>query len=66
MDSKQFNNLLNEMVRDIEENIHLLEEVKHTVEQEYDEDKKHHPTFKYQSPDAWLTPSHSQKSGHVI
>jgi rubrerythrin len=25
-----------------------------------------HPEFKYQNPDAWLTPSHSQKTGHVI
>ena len=24
------------------------------------------PEFKYQNPDAWLTPSHSQKSEQVI
>lgn len=24
-----------------------------------------HPEFKYQNPDAWLTPSHRQKTGHV-
>ena len=66
MDSKRFNDLLNEIVQDIEENISLLEDVKYLVEQEQVKDKKEHPTFKYQSPDAWLTPSHSQKTGHVL
>jgi hypothetical protein len=26
----------------------------------------YHPEFKYQNPDAWLTPNHSQKTEHVI
>lgn len=30
------------------------------------ENPETNPEFKYQNPDAWLTPSHSQKTGHVI
>ena len=66
MNAHKFNELLNEIVREIEEHIVLLEEIKKIVEHEQQKDKKKHPLFKYQSPDAWLTPSHSQKSGHVI
>ena len=66
MNSHKFNELLNEIAQDIEEHIILLEEIKKIVEQEQNKDKKNHPLFKYQSPDAWLTPSHSQKTGHVI
>ena len=66
MNSRKFNDLLNEIVRDIEEHISLLEEIKNIVEQNQNMGKTEHPLFKYQSPDAWLTPSHSQKTGHVI
>lgn len=66
IDGKEFNHLLETMVQDIEENIHLLEEIKTEVEKEQNKNKKEHPAFKYNSPDAWLTPSHSQKSRHVI
>ena len=66
IDGKEFNHLLETMVQDIEENIHLLEEIKSEVEKEQNKNKQKHPIFKYQSPDSWATPSHSQKSKHVI
>lgn len=64
--SHTFNEMLNEIVQDIEEHIRLLEEIKRIVEDEKNKGKGKHPLFKYQSPDAWLTPSHSQKTEHVI
>ena len=66
MNSSKFNELLNEVVQDIEEHIILLEEIKKIVDYEQNKGKMKHPVFKYQSPDAWLKPSHSQKTGHVI
>jgi hypothetical protein len=62
MDSQKFNDLLSEMVQDIEEHILLSEEIKIIIEHELNKDKKNHPVIKYQSPDAWLTPSHSQRN----
>ncbi len=66
MDAKKFNELLEAMVQDIEKNIDLLEEIKTEIEKQQNKDKKTHPAFKYQSPDSWITPSHSQKTKHVI
>ena len=62
MDSQKFNDLLNEMVQDIEEHILLSEEIKIRIEHELNKDKKNHQIIKYQSPDAWLTPTHSQRN----
>ena len=61
MDSQKFNDLLNEIIQDIEENIHLLEDIKNIIQNEQNKNKKKNPLFKYQTPDAWLTPSHSQQ-----
>jgi hypothetical protein len=63
---KEFDKLLNDMAQEIEEHIILLEEIKSKIEQHQNKDKKNHPVFKYQSPDAWVTSTHSQKTGHVI
>jgi rubrerythrin len=66
MNADKFNELLNEIVQDIEEHIILLEEIKKIVDHEQHREREKHPLFRYQSPDSWLTPSHSQKTGHVI
>ncbi|MEJ2126243.1 MAG: hypothetical protein P8X87_01130 [Candidatus Bathyarchaeota archaeon] len=66
MDAKEFNQMLQEIVQDIEKHIHLLEEIKTKIEEQQNKNKKKHPTFKYQSPDSWISPSHSQKTKHVI
>jgi hypothetical protein len=65
MDSKKFNEYLKEIIRDIEQHMLILEEIKVTLENEQTKDKKIHPSFKYQSPDAWFVPTHSQKTNHV-
>ena len=66
MDSEKFNELLTEIVQDVEENIHLLEDIKNNIQTAQNKNKRKNPLFKYQNPDSWLTPNHSQKSGHVI
>lgn len=66
MDAKKFNQMLREMVQDIEKHIHLLEEIKMKIQELQNKNKRRHPMFKYQSPDSWLTPSHSQKTKHVL
>ena len=66
VEPNEFNDLLQEIVYDVEEEINLLEDVKKIIDAEQNKEKKNHPVFKYQSPDAWFTPSHSQKTGHVI
>lgn len=66
MDSKKFSNKLKEIVRDIEEHIRLLQEVNSIIENEQTKDKDKHPSVKYQTPDAWFVPTHSQKEEHVI
>jgi hypothetical protein len=66
MDGKEFNQLLQGMVQDIEKHIHLLEEIKTEIQKQQNKNKKKHPAFKYQSPDSWVRPSHSQKTKHVI
>jgi hypothetical protein len=66
MSGKDFSEFLNDMVREIEEHILLLEEIKSKIEQHENKGKNKQPQFKYQNPDAWFMPSHSQKTGHVI
>ncbi len=66
MDAKKFNELLQSIVQDIEKHIHLLEQIKTEIEKQQNKNKKTHPVFKYQSPDSWITPSHSQRTKHVI
>jgi hypothetical protein len=61
MASQQFNELLNEIIQDIEESIYLLEDIKSIIHNEQNKNKKKNPLFKYQTPDAWFTPSHSQQ-----
>ena len=65
MDSEKFNDYLKEIINDIEEHMLLLEEIKSIMENELTMDKKKHPSFKYQSPDAWFVPTHSQRTNHV-
>jgi hypothetical protein len=36
------------------------------IEKERNKNIKKKPEFKYQKPDAWLIPSHTQKSEQVI
>ena len=66
MSGKEFSEFLNDMVREIEEHILLLEEITSKIEQHQNKGNKKQPPFKYQTPDAWFMPSHSQKTGHVI
>jgi hypothetical protein len=66
MDAKEFNQLLQGMVQDIEKHIRLLEQIKTEIEKQQNKNKKTHPVFKYQSPDSWYSPGHSQKTKHVI
>ena len=66
MNANKFNELLNDIVHDIEEEINTLEDIKRIIEHEQQTEKKKHPLFKYESPDSWFTPNHSQKTGHVI
>jgi hypothetical protein len=61
MASQQFKELLNEIIQDIEENINLLEDIKSIIQTEQNKNKKKNPLFKYQTPDAWFTQSHSQQ-----
>jgi hypothetical protein len=61
MASQQFNELLNEIIQDVEETIYLLESIKKIIHNEQNKNKKKNPLFKYQTPDAWFTPSHSQQ-----
>ena len=66
IDSKECNKQLRETIRDIEEHIRVLEEITSTIEFEQTKDKKGHPSFKYQTQDAWFVPTHSQREEHVI
>ncbi|MBT8172013.1 hypothetical protein KJN74_03995, partial [Candidatus Bathyarchaeota archaeon] len=59
--SKKFYDLLNEMVLDIEENILVLEEIKRILQKESHINQKKDPIFKYQAPDSWFIPSHTQQ-----
>jgi rubrerythrin len=57
MDFLEFNNLLNDIAKDVEEHIQLLEDIKEIIANEQEEDDQvMHPMFKYQRPDAWVTP----------
>jgi hypothetical protein len=61
MASREFNKLLKEIIHDVEETIYLLEDIKKIIHDEQSKNKKKNPLFKYQTPDAWLTPSPSQQ-----
>ena len=56
MELSKFDELLNEIVRDIEEHIEVLETIKRTLLEEQNKNQEKHPVFKYQNPDAWITP----------
>jgi len=56
MELSKFDELLNEIVRDIEEHIEVLETIKRTLLKEQNKNQEKHPVFKYQNPDAWITP----------
>ena len=56
MELSKFDELLNEIVRDIEEHIEVLETIKRTLFEEQNNNQEKHPVFKYQNPDAWITP----------
>ena len=56
MELSKFDELLNEIVRDIEDHIEVLETIKHTLLEEQNKNQEKHPVFKYQNPDAWITP----------
>ena len=59
MDFVEFNNLLNGIAHYVEEHIHLLEDIKEIIANEQEQNQKNqvmHPKFKYQHPDAWVTP----------
>jgi len=61
MDFFRYNELLNEMVRDVEEHISILETIKNSLLDEQNKDQNKHPVFKYQNPDAWLSPISSRE-----
>ena len=56
MELSKFDELINEIVRDIEDHIEVLETIKHTLLEEQNKNQEKHPVFKYQNPDAWITP----------
>lgn len=66
MDSQKYSKKLKEIIKDIEEHIRLLQELKNIIENEETKNKKKHPSVKYQTPDAWFVPTHSQREDHVI
>ena len=56
MELSKFDELLNEIVRDIEEHIEVLETIQRTLLEEQNKNQEKHPVFKYQNSDAWITP----------
>ena len=66
MDSKKYNKKLKIISRDIEGHIRLLREVENIIETEQTKSKKKNPSVKYQTPDAWFVPTHSQREDHII
>ena len=57
MDFLEFNDLLNGIAKDVEKHIQLLEIIKEIIANEQEEDDQvMHQMFKYQRPDAWVTP----------
>ena len=57
--------VLNTIINDEKKHANFLFEIYEILKEESKKPDSH-PEFKYQNPDAWLTPSHSQKTGHVI
>ena len=56
MELSKFDELITEIVRDIEDHIEVLETIKRTLLEEQNKNQEKHPVFKYQNPDAWITP----------
>ena len=56
MDFLEVNNLLNLLAKDIEEHIHILENIKDIISHMQKKNQVQHPMFMYQNPDAWITP----------
>ncbi len=57
--------VLNTIINDEKQHANFLFEIYEILKKKIKKPDLH-PEFKYQNPDAWLTPSHSQKTGHVI
>ena len=57
--------VLDSIIADEKQHINYLYEIHEALKEKNTKNDKH-PEFKYQNPDAWWTPSHSQKTEHVI
>jgi len=57
--------VLNTIINDEKQHANFLFEI-YEILKKKSKKPDSHPEFKYQNPDAWLTPSHTQKTGHVI
>ncbi len=54
---EDFNTQITQIAEQVEEHIELLEDIKSKIAQNNNKkDDVNHPVFRYQSPDAWLTP----------
>ena len=56
---EDFNTQITQIADQVEEHIELLEDIKSKIVQNKNNNKQddvNHPVFRYQSPDAWLTP----------
>lgn len=57
--------VLTSIINDEKQHANYLFEIYETLKKN-DKNPDSHPDFRYQTPDAWFVPSHSQKTGHVI
>jgi rubrerythrin len=57
--------VLDSIISDEKQHINYLLEIHEKLKTKQPK-AKNHPEFKYQNPDAWWIPSHSQKTKHVI
>lgn len=57
--------ILDSIISDEQEHINYLLEIYEKLKKKQSK-TNNHSEFKYQNPDAWWTPSHSQKTEHVI
>jgi len=57
--------VLDSIIRDEEQHINYLLEIFEKLKNKHPK-TKNQLEFKYQNPDGWWTPSHSQKTEHVI
>ncbi len=65
IDFRSKKDALDSIINDEQQHINYLLEIYETLKKKHTKTDTH-PEFKYQNPDAWWTPSHSQKTGHVI